>query len=80
MQKTSSQKEKKKTSNQWHIIVMVIWDGKILDFILFSLYILIFYNKQVLILYDVKLKKHHVYYDVKLKKDTFVETVWVIVM
>lgn len=54
---------------------MVIWDGKILDFILFYLYILIFYNKQVLILYDVKLKKHHVYYDVKLKKDTFVETV-----
>ena len=57
MQKTSSQKEKKKTSNQWQIIVMVIWDGKILDFILFCLYILIFYNKQVLILYDVKLKK-----------------------
>ena len=29
---------------------MVILGGKIMDFILFSLYILIFYNKQVLIL------------------------------
>ena len=37
-----------KKSSQWHIIVMVIWGGKIMDF--FSLYILIFYNKQVLIL------------------------------